>query len=264
MKPELDSIADLSSITSMTRLRVEDVATSDTYSGIAAQAKAYNARMLNTDQFSSTSSFDMSKFQEQAGGAADFPADTSDFRMSSIAARNLEFSATSSYDVASQKGGMLPASEQSMTSFSISEMKNLKMAMQPEVDITSFRTSEVFGSDMETTLVSDFSPSEIQYGGAKRKSKKVSKDDSDSDSSETSSSSSASEFKGGYTSTESSYDKKKSTNAFITGSRRLAGQSPSINDEPAYLLSESDVSSFNSEWERTSAESSEYSTLLRA
>jgi hypothetical protein len=261
---ELDNIVDLSSVQFTATPGRQELATSDTYGVVAQKAKAINAKMLNTEDLSSTSSFDVKDLQLYGGGQ--------DFRLGSIADRNTQFSPTSTFGASDVEKKEDTAVQASSTSFGLSDFKITPMKAN----------SDIFSSTSSSRKLS-----EIEYGsqggGAKMKAQKLVKrggnDDSDSSSSSSSSSSSqdggnddlSTSFTFGSSFLRTSSNKRggKTSKTFITGSRRLPGttatSTPRIDDEPAYLLSDSasSLKSFGSDWGADS-ESSDYSTLLKA
>lgn len=268
---ELDNIVDLSSVQFTATPGTMDLATSDTYGVVAQKAKAINAKMLNTEDLSSTSSFDVKDLKLYGG--------SQDFRIGSIADRNApQFSPTSSFGV-SEVDKKQDAAQASSTSFELSDFK-----ITPQKNDTMKLNSDIFSSTSSFDVSGKLS--EIEYGsqGGGAKARKVVKrggkdEDSDSDSSSSSSSSSSSQDGGNEVSTSftfgSSFLKTSSKRGgrtsknFITGSRRLPGATatPRIDDEPAYLLSDSAAASshrsFGSDW-GVDNESSDFSTLLKA
>lgn len=234
---EIDSIRNLSSIT-MTSVPQNNVQTSDAYGEIMAQAKNLqnNTKYLRPDDFSATSS-------AQAGGAAT----QSDFRISSVPSN--EFSPTSSYN----RTNDIVYPPTALTEITYGNPQNGGVPEEEELNF------------------SDLSFSSLLTGGADDDDD----EEGDSDSDESDSDDEDADENDDDDASESSSDVKpapkkteNSKRSFITGTRRLPTatnlqKSNNIDDEPGYVLSESPLSSFGSEWDATTT-TSEYSTVLRA
>lgn len=250
MSAELDTIKEISSITMTGGGSLSDIRTSDTYAEIVKQAKALQSKSrtsayLHTSDFSETSTADQSSLMR--GGAVD-----SDFRISTIPTE--EFSMTSSFDPTSSTMASIEYGQSGGGKTKKKTKKTKKSVLSSEedsfgdLDFSDLSSSFLYGGDGDDSE-EDGEGSKTEEGWKPKKNEgEEEEEDTEDGGDEESESDTESQSGGG--------------RSFITGSRRLPGASVSRdNEEPAYLLSDSEMSSsFGSEWDS----SSEYSTLLKS
>lgn len=243
MRSELDTIRDISSVT-LTSVNgrqygggdaaLSEIQTSDTYAEVMSQARSIQAGgvsgFLRTDDFSATSPL-------QGGGA-----EVSDFKLSTVPTQ--DFSPTSSYNPVS------------MTEIEYGQKQAGGRLRDSELDFSDFSFSSLLsgGDDEEHEEEKDKKKKKKDDSEEEDEEEEDEEDDEDEDDDEDDEEEESS---------QKEESLKSSGKAMITGARKLnGGRRPMTGmEDPSYLLSESPISSFGTDWD---ASATEYSTLMRA